>query len=605
MKKITLLFILLGTFAQAQRFDWVTTAGYSGVANSVQGAIAIARDSQGNLYTLNSANGQQICQGVTANPTGNDTFLYKFNAAGVLQYIKTIGFSFDPMNIQIGENDNLYVLGSLRGTNSLIIGTETFVEVQDRNYIIKFDPTGTLLWKTFNNGPLSQSPMLQFANNHIYFQSGNLSISKLNTDGQVVATLTANSFVPATAVQGVLFKGSGVLANGDLVFSAVSRGTITYGTTILIPTGNQFLEIAALTIRTSENLGFVWATYTNGLRDPDQNNIPMAVGNDNGIYIGVQVVSSLTASTDTLINTGDGASGIGIGAILKMDAEGNKIWLKSTTGSAHPWSMLNNPDGSGILCAGQIFGFSALSFGSTTVNPINGNSFITKIDYNGNFQNSFAFGSGPGTFAKPLATNNEGVFYVGGRMANVTPPTFSCVSREGRAGLYLGKFTEQPDRAPTPSIVLSGNLLTASPPFTGTIQWFLNGSPISGANGQTHLATQTGNYTVTYVLTDYVACVSTSPITTISALSITDQNDFNGVVKVFPNPSNGFFTIQANKIIETANIIVSDLNGRIVHQEKAIGFENIILYLSSLQKGIYLLKMTTEKGDFVQKIIAQ
>ena len=353
MKKITLLFLLLSTFTQAQRFDWVTTAGYSGVANSVQGAVAIARDSQGNLYTLNSANGQQICQGVTANPSGNDTFLYKFNADGVLQYIKTIGLSFDPMNIKIGENDNLYVLGSLRGTNSLIIGTETFVGVQDRNYIIKFDPTGALIWKTFNNGPLSQSPLLQFANNHIYFQSGNLSISTLDTDGQVVATLTADSFVPETSANAIFFKGSGVLSNGDLVFSAESRGTITYGTTTLTPIGNQFLVVSVLTIRATQNLSFVWAKYTDGLRSPDNTHIPMTVGNDNGIYVGVQVINPLTAGSDTVTNS-DGASGIGTGGILKMDADGNKIWIKSTTGSAHPWTMLNNPDGSGILCAGEL-----------------------------------------------------------------------------------------------------------------------------------------------------------------------------------------------------------------------------------------------------------
>jgi hypothetical protein len=601
MKKFTLLLLFMSACLQAQRFDWVATAGYSGVANSVQGAVAIARDSQGNLYTLNSANGQQTCQGVTANPSGNDTFLYKFNAAGVLLYIKTIGFSFDPMNIQIGENDNLYVLGSLRGTNSLIIGTETFVGVQDRNYIIKFNPSGALIWKTFNNGPLSQSPLLQFANNHIYFQSGNLSISKLNTDGQVVATLTATSFASATSANAIFFKGSGVLSNGDLVFSAESRGTLTYGTTTLTPVGNQFLFSTVLTIRATENLSLVWANYTDGLRSPDQTHIPMAVGNDNGIYIGVQVINPLTAGSDTITNSG-GASGIGTGGILKMDADGNKIWLKSTTSSAHPWTMLNNPDGSGILCAGQIFGFSALSFGSTTVNPINGNSFITKIDYNGVFQNSFAFASGPGSYAKSLATNNQGAFYVGGIATSSSTPTFSCVSREGRAGLYLGKFTEQPDRAPTPSITVSGNTLTATPDFSGTIQWKLSGSAISGANAQTFTVNQTGNYTVTYILSDYTKCVSTSPITTISALATNDFESGNNAIKVYPNPTAGVVTISSldNAIIDKIEIV--DVLGKTV----SIKTENTSqIDISGLANGIYVFKIFAGESVFQKKIIKQ
>lgn len=597
MKKFTLLFLFMSAFTQAQRFDWVTTAGYSGVVNSIQGAIAIARDSQGNLYTLNSANGQQICQGVTADAIGSSTFLYKFNAAGVRQYIKVIS-SFDPMNIQIGENDNLYVLGSLRGTSSLIIGTETFVGVQDRNYIIKFDPTGAIVWKNFNNGPLSQSPLLQFANNHIYFQSGNLSVGKMNTDGQIVATLTANSFVGVGAITAIFFKGSGVLSNGDLVFSAESRGTLTYGTTILTPVGNQFLFSTILTLRATENLSFVWANYTDGLRSPDQTHIPMAVGNDNGIYIGVQVINPLTAGSDTVTNS-SGASDLGTGGILKMDADGNKIWIKSTTGNAHPWTMLNNPDGSGILCAGQIFGFSALSFGSTTVNPINGNSFITKIDYNGVFQNSFAFASGPGSYAKSLATNSQGVFYVGG-MSSSSPPTFSCIAREGRAGLYLGKFTEQPDKAPTPSITVSGNTLTATPAFTGTIQWFLNGNAISGANSQTLTIPQTGNYTVTYILPDYTTCVSSSLITIISALATNDFESLNNAIKVYPNPTTGIVTISSseNAIIDKIEIV--DILGKTVSVKTD---NNSQINISEMTNGVYFLKMYSGENVFVKKTI--
>ena len=287
-----------------------------------------------------------------------------------------------------------------------------------------------------------------------------------------------------------------------------------------------------------------------------------------------------------------------------MDADGNKIWIKSTTGNAHPWTMLNNPDGSGILCAGQIFGFSALSFGSTTVNPINGNSFITKIDYNGVFQNSFAFASGPGSYAKSLATNSQGVFYVGG-MSSSSPPTFSCIAREGRAGLYLGKFTEQPDKAPTPSITVSGNTLTATPAFTGTIQWFLNGNAISGANSQTLTIPQNGNYTVTYVLPNYTACVSTSTNTTISALATNDFESLNNALTVYPNPSSGLFYVKG--FLETA--ILSKVEVKNSLGQSLISVTNFdsnqALNLTNYANGMYFIQITNENKTATFKVLKQ
>lgn len=497
----------------SQRFDWVATAGYEGIANSYNGAIAIARDSQGNLYTLDSANATQQCQGMTANPAGaTSIFLYKFNALGEIIYIKPIGTNFKPLNVVVGESDNVYVLGSLMGTNEIQINNETLIDTENRNYIFKLDPDGNLIWKVKNFvsfGNFKEASMLLFSNNHIYFQSDALSISKLNTAGEFVATLTADAFTSDTSANGVFFRGAGVLSNGDLVFSAISRGTITYGANVFAPTYNSFLHVAMLTIRTTESLGFVWGTYVNGLRDPDLNSIPMTVGNDDGIYLGLQISGTVAAGSDTIIS--ENTSGTTVGGILKLDADGNKIWVKSTTNNVHSWSFLNNPDGSGILCGGQVFGFQPIALGQTSVNPLNGNSFIAKIGYNGIFQNSFSFSEGPiGSYVRSLATDNLGVFYVGGILNNSTSPLFSCVSREGNTGLYLGKLTEQPDTAPQPFISSEGNTLIASPSFQGNIQWFLDDEPIIGATNQTYNATESGNYKVSY---SYVtACTKTSAV---------------------------------------------------------------------------------------------
>ncbi|KAF0199983.1 MAG: hypothetical protein FD170_3861 [Bacteroidetes bacterium] len=601
MKRIVSITLLLSSvFVQAQRFDWVTSAGYAGVANSYYGAVAIARDSQGNIYTLDGANGQQQCQGVTAEPYagGITTFLYKFNASGELQYIKPIGVNFYPLNIQVGENDNLYLLGALWGTSTLIVDGVTINGIANRNYILKFDPSGNLLWNVPNNesfGGHSAACMLQFHDNHIYFQSGSLSVSKLDIAGQFISTLTADAFVPYTAINSIYFKGSGVFSNGDLFFSATSRGTLTYDTTTLVPlieTGTAPL----LMLRTNNNLNFGWASYVNGAGNPAENFIPLTIGNDNGIYVGVEVNSTIIAGTDTITNPGPGSTNYTDG-ILKLDETGTPIWIKSVTTNAHAWSLLNNPDGSGVFCGGDFTG--ELTLGNFTINAINGRSYITKIDYDGTFQNAFAFVSGNemGSKVNSMATNNEGVFYVGGKLSGISNPVFSCIPRDSNRGLYLGKFTEEPDAAPQPAITISGSMLTASPVFNGNIQWFYNGDSIPDANSQSYTVTANGNYSVSY---SYVpACVSISDQISYSSVGV-PENELQSFA-LYPNPFRNEVIIETKDASGPAIVTVLDMSGRVLYIEN-LETGSKILNLSFLQDGIYIVQLRDSRG-VVSKIL--
>ncbi len=602
MKKIlTISLILASIILQAQRFDWVTSAGYSGVANSYYGALAIARDSEGNIYTLEGANGQQQCQGITADPYsgGITTFLYKFNALGKIQYIKPIGVNFYPLNIQVGENDNLYLLGALWGGSTLIIDGVTMIGIADRNYVIKFDKNGNLQWKVPNNqsfGGYAGACMLQFHDHHIYFQTGNLSISKLDTTGQYISTLTADAFDPYTAVNGIHFKGSGVFSNGDLLFSATSRGTLTYGSITLIPlieTGTAPL----LMLRTSSNLSVVWAEYVNGAGNPAENYIPVTIGNDDGIYVGVEVNSTLIAGTDTIVNPGPGSTNYTDG-IIKLDENGNKIWLKSITTNAHAWSILNNPDGSGVFFGGDFTG--ELVLGNFTINALNGKSYIAKIGYDGIFQNAFAFVTGIelGSKVKSLATNNAGDFYVGGKLYTGSVPTFSCKPRDPNKGLYLGKFTEEPDVAPQPVISLSGSLLTSTPAFSGNIQWYLNGDTIQGANSTSLLVTTNGKYSVAY---SYIpACVSVSSEINILTAGINDNEP--EAFTLYPNPFSNEVTIVTNTTAGLCAITITDISGRSLYTD-TLESRNRVIDLSLLPDGIYVVQLRNSKGTSAKKLI--
>ncbi len=70
-------------------------------------------------------------------------------------------------------------------------------------------------------------------------------------------------------------------------------------------------------------------------------------------------------------------------------------------------------------------------------------------------------------------------------------------------------------------------------------------------------------------------------------------------IKVFPNPSNGIFTIDTTLPTE---INVVDVTGKEVYKASNITNQSSI-NVSSLQKGVYLLKMKNELGEQTEKII--
>lgn len=70
-------------------------------------------------------------------------------------------------------------------------------------------------------------------------------------------------------------------------------------------------------------------------------------------------------------------------------------------------------------------------------------------------------------------------------------------------------------------------------------------------------------------------------------------------IAVFPNPSNGAFTIDT---VLPTDIRVLDITGKEVHRASAITNQTT-LNLTNLQKGVYMLKMKNEVGEQTEKII--
>ncbi|MCD4768717.1 MAG: T9SS type A sorting domain-containing protein [Bacteroidales bacterium] len=72
-------------------------------------------------------------------------------------------------------------------------------------------------------------------------------------------------------------------------------------------------------------------------------------------------------------------------------------------------------------------------------------------------------------------------------------------------------------------------------------------------------------------------------------------------ISIFPNPNNGIITIET-KNIQAIEII--DITGKLVKQIRETS-NKIQIDLSSLHKGIYFIKIKTEKGIVTEKIILE
>lgn len=72
-------------------------------------------------------------------------------------------------------------------------------------------------------------------------------------------------------------------------------------------------------------------------------------------------------------------------------------------------------------------------------------------------------------------------------------------------------------------------------------------------------------------------------------------------ITIYPNPTNGIFTINSQQQI--GNIIITDISGKIFYLKNNISNNYLKINISDVEQGIYLLKITTENNISTQKII--
>lgn len=160
---------------------------------------------------------------------------------------------------------------------------------------------------------------------------------------------------------------------------------------------------------------------------------------------------------------------------------------------------------------------------------------------------------------------------------------------------------------PTVSLSASINTICA---LNGSIS--LAGSPSGGiysgtaVTGSLLSVANAGTFTPMYSYTNTLTGCSNSATTQVIVANCTGIDEAgNNISKllVYPNPNNGSFTIETGNI-QNKNIEILDVTGRVVYSANTEA-QNILIDVRELANGMYQVKVKTNTGTDIIKVIKQ
>jgi hypothetical protein len=127
---------------------------------------------------------------------------------------------------------------------------------------------------------------------------------------------------------------------------------------------------------------------------------------------------------------------------------------------------------------------------------------------------------------------------------------------------------------------------------------------------QTIVASSSTVGTVDYsvLITDTVTmcqAIDTVSVTFDDCSNISELTESN--VSIYPNPSNGSFIVSLSNISEQVSVQVLDMQGRLIYSQiegLKVGKENMIS-LDNVERGVYLISVSSNKGRYTQSIVIQ
>ena len=158
---------------------------------------------------------------------------------------------------------------------------------------------------------------------------------------------------------------------------------------------------------------------------------------------------------------------------------------------------------------------------------------------------------------------------------------------------------------PDTSVTVNGALLTANDSGAFMYMWIdcnNGGQFIPGAYGQSFFAPANGSYAV--IVSNWPGCSDTSSCYTITSVGLSNHENNSQQVSVYPNPTDGSFTVDFGTLIAESEILITDASGRLIFEATANNQRTSQIDLG-LSPGVYLITVKSDGNTSFQKLIVE
>jgi hypothetical protein len=148
----------------------------------------------------------------------------------------------------------------------------------------------------------------------------------------------------------------------------------------------------------------------------------------------------------------------------------------------------------------------------------------------------------------------------------------------------------------------SGNTITASN-MGATYQWLdcdNNNAIIIAETGQSFTATSNGNYAVE--LTEN-GCVDTSACVAMTTVGVV-ENSFGAKFNIFPNPTDGNFSVNLGDVYKKAEVLITDLSGKLI-DSRTMSQSQILNLSIGEPAGIYIISIQAADKKAVVRLVKE